>query len=860
MSQILRITLFLLSPSLLCAQESFSIPSFGLSPGGSDSLEVAATAVPVDSRTVDVNVTITPPADSYIYSTTTPFGQPTEVKITSDGFRAVGEVTADHPPKVVDDPVIGETMEKFYGHVTFTVRVKKTSGELTAGEVISGEVHGQYCSDKDGTCVPIRPPATFQASLPEIIDVPVAGSAGDVSGDVPASRAVAEIVPVIENMETSPVTFTARLSPENPKGGDLVQLTVTASVERPYHIYSITQPVSEFGPRATEIKVDRAVGLEEVPPGFVAEEKPEIKDSGIPDIPPAEIHHDTVTWTRDFVLTGEAALVEGQITFQVCNETSCLPTTEVSFQLATAGATELAPAVPAGSDIAENFGNTDGDQGVAAFVIAAMSAGFLALLTPCVFPMIPVTVSYFLKQGEERPGSTLKLAIIYCAGIVGAFTILGLLMAVILGPASLNQLATNPWLNLGFALIFTIFALMLLGMFEITVPSWLVTWTSKNQQSGGLVGVLFMALTFTLVSFTCTFAFVGSILVAAAQGSYLRPVIGMVAFSGAFASPFFVLALFPSMLKKLPKSGGWMNSVKVTLGLLELAIVSKFLSVADTGFSPTGTPQYLDFQLVMGSWIAVAIVTGMYLLNVFRLPGDSPSDTVGAMRCLFSVGFFGLAAYIAVGTFSPNAPEGVLWQQIVAFGPAQIDVASDEEGYFVEHDGLKYSLNFDEAVATATETHTPMFLDFTGVDCQNCRLMEKRVLPKEFVHSAISDLVRVQLYTDKIPGVKADPELHDKLLARNHELQSRWFGTAAIPAYAIVTPDGKQILSRFVGLDRSGNAEEFKAFLNAGLDKWSGLSNSASAIAVSNESTSEVATNEASARTSAIQPAAFVVE
>jgi thiol:disulfide interchange protein DsbD len=262
----------------------------------------------------------------------------------------------------------------------------------------------------------------------------------------------------------------------------------------------------------------------------------------------------------------------------------------------------------------------------------------------------------------------------------------------------------------------------------------------------------------------------------------------------------------------------------------------------------------------MGSWIAVAVVTGMYLLNVFRLPGDSETKTVGPLRCMFSVGFFGLAAYIAVGVFSATSPEGALWQQIVAFGPAQIDVAESEEGYVVEHDGLEYLLDFDEAVETASLTDTLMFLDFTGVDCQNCRLMEERVLPKEFVKEAISDLVRVQLYTDKIPGVKANPELHEKLLARNHELQDRWFGTTAIPAYAIVTPDGKQILSRFVGLDRSGNSQEFRAFLNAGLEKGNNVSATAIAKAPRTAATESTMAQPAAQKTSAIQSASFVVE
>jgi thiol:disulfide interchange protein len=312
----------------------------------------------------------------------------------------------------------------------------------------------------------------------------------------------------------------------------------------------------------------------------------------------------------------------------------------------------------------------------------------------------------------------------------------------------------------------------------------------------------------------------------AAQGSYVMPVVGMVAFSTAFASPFFFLAMFPSLLAKLPKSGGWMNSVKVTMGLLELAIVTKFLSVADTGFSPTGTPQYLDYHLVMGSWIAVAAVTGFYLLGMFRMGHDSPNENIGPLRCIFSLGFFGLAAYIAVGLFSPTAPQGALWQQIVAFAPPQISFAEGENGYYVEHDGLKYSLDFDAAVKTASSSNKPLFLDFTGVNCINCRRMEEILAQKEF-HAVLKDLVLAQLYVDEVPGVKTNPEEHERILSRNHGLQENWFADVTIPAYVIATPDGKEILATFKGLDTSG--VQFREFLSAGLTRWDKLNSNDSA-------------------------------
>jgi thiol:disulfide interchange protein DsbD len=232
----------------------------------------------------------------------------------------------------------------------------------------------------------------------------------------------------------------------------------------------------------------------------------------------------------------------------------------------------------------------------------------------------------------------------------------------------------------------------------------------------------------------------------------------------------------------------------------------------------------------MGCWIAVSVVTALYLLNVFRMPHDTPTDSVGPLGVMFSLSFLGLAAYISVGLFSPKAPEGPLWQQIVAFAPPQIEFSSGEDGYFVEHNGLKYALDFDAAVQTASSANKPMFLDFTGVNCINCRLMEKGVLSKQSVHSVLEDLVRVQLFVDKVPGVSGNAEEHERILNRNHDLQDNWLEDVAIPAYVIATPDGKEILAAFKGVDTSG--KQFQEFLASGLSKWNRIAAADAATAV----------------------------
>jgi thiol:disulfide interchange protein len=787
--------------------------------GGSAQVDVSAELVAVDATAVDVKVKVKIPPHYHIYShKPLPGSIPSKIVIMASGLKLEGTIRSDRPPHVVTE--YGATMEQFEDEVTWTQRLRSIDGPLKPGLTISGELTGQVCGD--GQCKEIKPAKTFSASLPADFVPPAATSIAPAlfaAVDAPdlSSQVVVPEMRLPAGLDQPPIRFTVSLTPKNAAIGDYVTLSIKADIDEPYHTYSITQE-DVPGSFPTQIEVEQETGAAATRDTFTASKKPDLKVGAAPgEI--LELHHGSIEWTREYVVSDSPVAIGGLIRFQVCDEKLCIGPFKVKFAVQTGGgggggAPAVAGALADNTDTGE-FGGKAAWTGWLPFVISAMGAGFVALLTPCVFPMIPVTVSYFLKQGETSPGSTLKLAIVYCLSIVGAFTGLGLLVSIFLGPEALGTLANSVWLNLVFAFIFTVFALMLLGMFEFQIPSWLLTWTSKKQDTGGLVGVVFMALTFTLVSFTCTFAFVGSVLVLAASGEdYLRPIVGMAAFSAAFASPFFLLALFPSFLKSLPKSGGWMNRVKVTLGLMELAIVTKFLSVADIGLSPDGMPRFLDYHLVMGIWIAIAMVTGMYLLNVFKMPHDTPTDSVGPLSCMFSLAFFGLAAYITIGVFSATPPNGALWAQIEPFAPPRLEVS----GLSATHNGLKYALDFDAAVTEASNSNKPMFLDFTGVNCINCRKMENEVLSTDSVHDVLEDLVRVQLFTDVIPGVASQPKVHDRLLARNHILQNDLLKDTALPSYVIATPDGKEILARFIGYNPSG--ADFERFLQAGLKKW----------------------------------------
>ncbi|MEO1996467.1 MAG: cytochrome c biogenesis protein CcdA, partial [Planctomycetaceae bacterium] len=425
------------------------------------------------------------------------------------------------------------------------------------------------------------------------------------------------------------------------------------------------------------------------------------------------------------------------------------------------------------------------DQGLLPFLLTAVLAGFAALLTPCVFPMIPITVSFFLKQSETTHHRPVRMASIYCLGIIGSFTVIGLMMAAIFGATSINNLANNPWLNVFIAGVLVFFGMNLLGMFEIRVPSFLLSWSAGKQDRGGVLGVLFMALTFTMVSFTCTFAFLGLLLALAAKGQYYWPILGTTAFSAAFALPFFFLALFPSVLKKLPQSGGWMNTVKVTMGMVEIGAAFKFLSVSDLAWNPM--PVMFDYAFVMSSWIIIAGCTGLYLLDMFRLPHDTKSDSISAIRLGFAIAFLVFGAYLSVGLFGNEKPRGFVWDQIESFAPPNLEGGQEADlGYVIVHDGLQYSLEFEKAAQFAAEQNMPMFLDFTGVNCVNCRLMEKR-MEQPHNRKRLERFVRVQLYTDNVPHIQ-DKALVQQLLESNRKLQEDWFGDVTLPSYAVIAP------------------------------------------------------------------------
>ncbi|MFL3024612.1 MAG: cytochrome c biogenesis protein CcdA [Candidatus Neomarinimicrobiota bacterium] len=599
----------------------------------------------------------------------------------------------------------------------------------------------------------------------------------------------------------SPVTLSAKIE-SNARAGEVAKVVVTAEMDSEWKIYALRDQGE--GPIATRVTVLGDIIKDS---GLVEEDEPiEKYDDGF--LTETKTHQGGAVFVAPILLKKDISPgdynLEVVVLFQVCNESLCYPPKEefitVPITIDSGEPREERSEIVLVTDVFDKSGNINLeaaiDQGFFSFVLLAISMGFLALLTPCVFPMIPITVSFFTQQGESRQGKPLKNAIIYTLGIIATFSILGFILALTLGASGANQLASNPWVNLFIGVLFIYFALSLFGMYEIEVPAKLRQFSLKQEGRGGVIGTLFMAVTFTLTSFTCTVQFIGLLLVAASQGQWFWPMIGMIVFSAAFASPFFFLALFPQYLAKMPKSGGWLNSVKVVMGFLELAAAFKFLSNTDLVWGWG----FFSHNAVLAIWAVLMLLVGFYLLGKIQLPHDSPLVSVSVPRLMLSAAFLTFGLYLTSGLFGQRI-HGIIYAYLPPVVESDTGAVNTNGNSMAEQ--FKWHRDLDSGLMEAKETGKPVFIDFTGYTCTNCRWMEANIFTKREVKDRFNEMILVQLYTDGGPNHR-----------ENQEYEIERFGTAALPFYVILSPYD-EIIVTFPGMTRDLN--NFLDFLDEGL-------------------------------------------
>lgn len=634
---------------------------------------------------------------------------------------------------------------------------------------------------------------------------------------------------------------------------DKYKLIYTAKIQEGWTVYS--QFTSDDGPVPTEVYYENQEGITLDGKGVETGHKKEGPDPLFDNVNVVKyIADEAFTITQNVTVTDKTKPVNGFLTYMTCDKTRCLPPTDVEFSFSmdgsTANAASTGAAIAAGgvvdqsrpqlratynnpvSDCGSGSSSDSDSKSLIWLFFAGMLGGFAALMTPCVFPMIPITVSFFTKDTKR---SGLMNGLIYGLSIIVIYVTLGLLITIFAGPEALNALSTNVYANVAFFVIFIVFAFSFFGYYELTLPSSWTTKTDSMADKGGLIGIFFMAATLSLVSFSCTGPIVGSALVAAANGGYIGPLIVMLGFSLALALPFGLFAAFPAWLNSLPRSGGWMNSVKVVLGFLEVGFAFKFLSTADL----TQHWGILPYEVFMAIMIAVAVAIALYLFGFIKFPHDSKIKKLSNTRKVIGTAFAALALYLCTG-FTVNKDTGIynsLWLTsgfsppvnyniLLEKGKADPAIKAKYPSFTKCANNIDCFKDYFEGLEYAKEVNKPVFVDFTGHGCQNCRRVEDQYWVDDNVRRILNDeVVLVSLYVDDRKKLdKPFISAYDDKKKRN--VGNQWadfqvvnFERNSQPWYTLITTD-EQVVTQPQGYDyfnsRAG-ADTYTEYLECGL-------------------------------------------
>ncbi len=643
-----------------------------------------------------------------------------------------------------------------------------------------------------------------------------------------------------------PVKWDVKINKTKASVGDELELAFHATIDEGWHLYSTTLP--DNGPIATTFNFEGSKGLEVVGKAKADKEAISMFDNSFQM--QLEFFEHEVVFVQKVKVVGAEVLVKGFVEFMACDDERCIPPAEHDFEFLVDVSSVDGAVVEQGgtqseaekSDISTESTSNKDKSSLWGFFLLAFLGGLAAIFTPCVFPMIPMTMSFFLKGSENKSKGRFN-AIFYGLSIIGIYTVVGTVFALAFGANFANFLSTHWLPNILFFVIFLVFAASFFGAFEITMPGWIINKSTANEDKGGLVGVFFMATTLVLVSFSCTGPIVGAILVASAGGEILTPIIGMLGFSLAFALPFTFFALFPGIMTSMPKSGGWLNTVKVVLGFIEVALGLKFLSIADQTYHWG----LLDREVYLAIWIVVFALMGFYLLGKIKFAHDSDVKHLSIGRLSLAIITFSFVVYLIPGMF--GAPLKALSGYLPPSTTQDFDIARivQEKSSAVVHEndhtqelcgkpkyaeflhlphGLEGYFDYEQALACAKEQGKPLFIDFTGHGCVNCREMESRVWSDPKVLKKLKeDFVLVALYVDdkkKLPEEdwvtsSFDGKVKKTLGKKYADFQISRFKVNSQPYYVILDGDENMLVEpKTYDL----NIENFIDFLDSGLKAY----------------------------------------
>lgn len=604
------------------------------------------------------------------------------------------------------------------------------------------------------------------------------------------------------------------------------QLTLHATIQDGWHLYATKLP--DVGITATNVQYSSLKGVELVG---------EITSNATPTTQydsnfQADLswYSDDVTLTQRLKINSEDYTIAGEITFMSCNDNACTPPTKESFSFGAEQTSTAIAASPFAFNTLETSADTDKlywqrvtttdnqqqhttSTGLLLILLGGFLGGLLALLTPCVWPMIPLTVSFFLKSGKNRKGS-ISDALLYGISIIVIYLIIGLAITMIFGASSLNALSTNALFNILFFMLLVVFAISFFGAFDIKLPdSWSNAMDNRAERTTGVISIFFMAFTLALVSFSCTGPIIGTLLVqAASMGNIVAPAVGMFGFAAALALPFTLFAIFPSWLKELPRSGGWLNSVKVTLGFIELALSLKFLSVADLAYGWG----LLDREVFISLWVVIFALLGAYLLGFIRFSGDGKGETTGVVKLFAAIIALSFSVYLITGLW------GAPLKGVSAFLPPIYtqDFNINRSNTITEYH------DYDQGMELAAREGKPVLVDFSGYGCVNCRKMEAAVIDSEEVNEIIAeDFIIIKLMVDdkrELPSPMQVTENNRNVTLRTYGdkwsyLQRYKFGANSQPYYVILDNSG-ELISGATYYDE--NINNFLDFLDKGLSNY----------------------------------------